>query len=432
MITRYSTPEISGIWADENRFRYWLRVEKAVARAEEKLGIIPEGLYKCLKDVNDVDPARVAEIEAVTEHEVTAFLQAVWERAPCSKEYLHYGLTSYDVVDTAHSLRIKEACGIIEKTMAEVNSVLKELALEHKDTLAMGRTHGRGAEPLSFGVRALSWYSEGLRVLDEFRHTSKNSIRGRIAGTVGTFTILPPEVEEIALKELELEPEPVATQVIPRDRHASLLFSLAQVGTWLERMALNIRLGQLEGLDELSEPFREKQQGSSSMPHKKNPVITERVCGLSRILKANVQAGLDNVALWHERDISHSSVERVLLPDSFNLAHYLLGKMKKVLEGLNVNADNLKKVLDGTGGAFFAQRLLNALIQKGAAREDAYKTVQGIAFRVKETGESFDLLARKSDDVTNRLNEGELNEVFDLRGYLKQIDVLYARLGLTK
>ncbi|MBD3285744.1 adenylosuccinate lyase, partial [candidate division WOR-3 bacterium] len=220
MIRRYSTPEITKIWADENRFRYWLRVEKAVARAEEKLGIIPGGLAKCLDKVSDVDPERVAEIEAVTEHEVTAFLQAVWEAVPCSKEYLHYGLTSYDVVDTAHSLRIKEACGIIEKAVEEVNTVLNDLALRHKDTLALGRTHGRGAEPMSFGVRALSWYSEGLRILDEFRHTMNHAARGRIAGTVGTFTVLPSEVEEIALAELGLEPEPVATQVIPRDRHA--------------------------------------------------------------------------------------------------------------------------------------------------------------------------------------------------------------------
>ncbi|MBD3285668.1 adenylosuccinate lyase, partial [candidate division WOR-3 bacterium] len=319
-----------------------------------------------------------------------------------------------------------------EKAVEEVNTVLNDLALRHKDTLALGRTHGRGAEPMSFGVRALSWYSEGLRTLDEFRHTAKYAARGRIAGTVGTFTVLPSEVEEIALAELGLEPEPVATQVIPRDRHATLLFSLAIIGTWLERIALNIRLGQLEGLDELSEPFRKRQTGSSAMPHKKNPVITERVCGLVRILRSNVQAGLDNIALWHERDISHSSVERVLLPDSFNLVHYLLLKMKKVLDGLIVNADNMKRILDDTGGTFFAQRLLLALIKKGASREDAYKAVQKIAFRVKETGESFDLLARKSDDVSSRLDEGELNEVFDLSRYLEQIDVLYKRLGLTE
>ncbi|MBN2379479.1 adenylosuccinate lyase [candidate division WOR-3 bacterium] len=431
MITRYSTPEMISIWADESRFRYWLRVEKAVAKAEEKLGIIPEGLSECLRKVNDVDPERVAEIESVTEHEVTAFLQAVWEQAPCSREFLHFGLTSYDVVDTGLSLRIVQACAVIQKAVDEVISALRVLALKHKRTLILGRTHGQGAEPISFGVRVLSWYSEGVRVLEDFTYARNKAARGRISGTVGTFTILPPQVEEHALRELGLEPEPVSTQVIPRDRHATLLFSLSLIGTWLERMALNIRLGQLEGLGELAEPFRKKQTGSSAMPHKKNPVITERVCGLSRILRANVQSGLENIALWHERDISHSSVERVILADSFNLTHYLLGKMQKVISGLVVQAENMKRILDGTGGTFFAQRLLNALIRKGMSREEAYKLVQGIAFKVKESGESFDLLARKDDAVTERLNEGELNEVFDLEGFLDRIDLLYDRMDLT-
>jgi adenylosuccinate lyase len=430
MIKRYSTSQMTEIWADERRFRYWLRVEKAVARAQEELGIIPKGLSECLADLEDVDPERVREIERETEHEVTAFLAAVWEKAECSKEYLHYGLTSYDVVDTALTLRILQACDVLETEIAELNKNLADLAVKHKDTPALGRTHGRGAEPITFGVRALSWYSEGLRVAEELRHARSKSARGRISGTVGTFTVLAPICEELALKELGLEPEPVATQVIPRDRHATVLFALALTGTWLERIALNIRLGQLEGLDELFEPFRKRQQGSSAMPHKRNPVITERVCGLARILRSNVQAGLQNVALWHERDISHSSVERVILADSFNLAHYLVRKMQEVIKGLNVEVDRMKEILDSTGGAFFAQRLLLGLIRKGLARQDAYKLVQELAFEAKEQGQSFDLLARKDKKITGKLSEAELNEVFSLERFLEGIEVLYKRMNL--
>ena len=430
MIKRYSTSEMSEIWADEHRFRYWLRVEKAVARAEEELGIIPKGLSECLADVEDVDPERVREIEQETEHEVTAFLQAVWEKAECSKEYLHYGLTSYDVVDTALTLRILEACDVLETEIAELNKILADLAVKHKKTPVLGRTHGRGAEPITFGVRALSWYSEGLRTAEELTHVRSKSARGRISGTVGTFTVLPPICEELALKELGLEPEPVATQVIPRDRHATLLFALALVGTWLERISLNIRLGQLEGLDELFEPFKERQTGSSAMPHKRNPVITERVCGLARILRSNVQAALENVALWHERDISHSSVERVILADSFNLAHYIIRKMQGVIKGLKVEVDRMKEILDGTGGAFFAQRLLLALIKKGMARQEAYELVQKLAFKTKEQGQSFDLLARKKKEINEKLSEAELNEIFSLERFLEGIEVLYRRMNL--
>jgi len=430
MIKRYSTSQMAEIWADEHRFRYWLRVEKAVARVEERLGIIPKGLSECLKEVDDVDPERVRKIEAQTEHEVTAFLQAVWEKAPCSKEYLHYGLTSYDVVDTALTLRILQACDVLAKDLNKLNKTLAELALKHKRTPALGRTHGRGAEPITFGVRALSWYSEGLRVTEGLEHARSIAARGRISGTVGTFTVLDPAVEKETLKELGLEPEPVATQVIPRDRHATLLFALALVGTWLERISLNIRLGQLEGLDELFEPFKERQTGSSAMPHKRNPVITERVCGLARILRSNVQAGLENVALWHERDISHSSVERVILSDSFNLAHYLVRKMQGVINGLKVEVDRMKEILDGTGGTFFAQRLLLALIRKGLAREDAYKLVQELAFKTKEQGQSFDLLARKKKEINEKLSEAELNEIFSLERFLEGIEVLYRRMNL--
>lgn len=430
MIERYSTPEMRKIWADEHRFRYWLKVEKAVARAEEKLGIIPNGLSDCLREIEDVDSSRVAEIERETEHEVTAFLQTVWELAPCSREYLHYGLTSNDVVDNGTTLRIIESLEIIETQIAELCKLLKELALKHKHTPVLGRTHGRGAEPITFGVRVLSWYSEGLRVLEEIEHSRKVSARGRISGTVGTFTVLPPMLEEEALSELGLEPEPVATQVIPRDRHAVLVFALALVGTWLERMALNIRISQLEGLDELFEPFKERQTGSSAMPQKRNPVLCERVCGLSRILRSNVQVALENIALWHERDISHSSAERVMLPDSFNLAHYLVRKMQEIIKGLKVETENMQKLLDSTGGTFFAQRLLLALIRKGLARENAYRLVQKLAFRVKECEQSLDLLARGENEVKSLLSETELNEIFSLESYLESIEVLYRRMKL--
>lgn len=430
MIKRYSTPEMKNIWADEHRFRYWLKVEKAVARAEEKLNIIPKGLSDCLKEIEDVNSSRVAEIERETEHEVTAFLQTVWELAPCSREYLHYGLTSNDVVDNGMTLRIIESLDIIEVHIVELCKALKELALKHKHTPVLGRTHGRGAEPITFGVRVLSWYSEGLRVLEEIKHSRKVSARGRISGTVGTFTILPSAVEKGALNELGLEPEPVATQVIPRDRHAVLVFALALVGTWLERMALNIRISQLEGIDELYEPFKERQTGSSAMPQKRNPVLCERVCGLSRILRSNVQVALENVALWHERDISHSSAERVTLPDSFNLAHYLLIKMKDIISGLKVEADNMRKALDSTGGTFYSQRLLLALIRKGMARQEAYRLVQGIAFKVKEKVKSFDLLAREEEKVTEKLSKKELDELFSLEQYLEGIEVLYRRMKL--
>ncbi|NLI99312.1 adenylosuccinate lyase [bacterium] len=430
MVERYSTPQMKDIWTDENRFRYWLKVEKAVARAEEKLGIIPNGLSECLKGLEDVDHKRVSEIERETEHEVTAFLQTVWEAAPCSKEFLHYGLTSYDVVDNATSLRIIESLDLVEAEIKELCELLKELALKHKNTPVLGRTHGRGAEPITFGARVLSWYAEGLRVAADIKRARHISARGRISGTVGTFTVLPPGVEEEALKDLGLEPEPVATQVIPRDRHAVLVFTLALVGTWLERMALNIRISQLEGLDELFEPFKERQTGSSAMPQKRNPVLCERVCGLSRILKANVQVALENVALWFERDISHSSAERVMLPDSFNLAHYLLLKMKAIISGLRVEPENMKRILEGTGGTFYSQRLLLALIRKGMTREDAYRLVQTIAFKVKESGLPFEKIAKDEEKVTEKLSKKELEEIFSLELYLEKIDMLYKRMNL--
>ncbi len=426
MIKRYTTPEMEKIFSEENKYMKWLLVEKEVARAQEQEKIIPEGLYKCLEKVKSVSVDRVKFYEERTNHEMTAFLEAVWEKVPCAKKYLHFGLTSQDVMDTANVLIVREAGKVIKKVLNKLLEKLKMLSLQYRNVVCIGRTHGRAAEPYSLGVRFLSWFLEGERVQKRIDKALKNFSYAKIRGVVGTYSLIPPSVEEKVLKKLGLKREPVSTQVIPRDRYIDLLHSVAMAGVWLERIAVNIRLSQIEEVDELHEPFKEGQTGSSAMPHKKNPVICERISGLARVLRGYLLACYENNALWFERDISHSSVERIVIKDSFTLLHYMLRKMEKIIEGLKVNKDKIDENLKKAGDKIFSQLLLSKLIQKGMDRETAYRIVQQNSFYP-----DFKIRVQKDREIRKYLKKDEIKEIFSLERFLKHIDYIYKKAGVV-
>ncbi len=436
MIARYQTPEMAALWSPEHRFRIWAEVERLALEAWAERNEVPNEAVTSLKEAlpaGDFEPAfsaRVAEIEAETRHDVVAFVRALAELSGSEavRRYLHYGLTSSDVVDTAQNYLLKEALDLVLAELEELLETLRELALRYKHTPAVGRTHGVHAEPTSFGLRFLSFYAAGLRDRDRIMRARTGIATAVISGSVGNYAHTPPAVETHVAGKLGLTPEPVSTQVAPRDRHAELLAALAVFGAGLERIAVELRHLQRTEVLETTEPFREGQTGSSSMPHKKNPVALENVSGLARLLKANLQAGLDNVALWHERDISHSSVERVILPDSTTLAHYLTRRLNRVLRGLRVNTDRIRRNLDLTRGLVYSQRVLNLLIDRGMDRERAYRLVQRNA--LKSWDEERDFAGLLAADPENPLSREELAAAFDPTHYLHQIDTIYARFGL--
>ncbi len=331
MISRYTTPQMRKIWAEENKFEKWLEVERAVAKAQANLGIIPKQAYRELKKAK-FDIERINEFEKETQHDVIAFLKSVAESMGEYSRYLHFGLTSYDIVDTALALRIRESCDILLSSLKSLLSVIKELALKHKNTVMMGRTHGVYAQPITFGLKCLSWYSEIERDIERMERVKEVMSYGKVSGAVGTYSETPPEVEERALRDLGLKPESVATQIVPRDRHAELLTTLGIIASGFERIATEIRSLQRTEINEVSEPFLKRQRGSSAMPHKRNPIICERICGLARVVRGNVIAALENINLWNERDISNSSVERIIIPDSFCLIHYSSERLKFILK----------------------------------------------------------------------------------------------------
>jgi len=434
VIDRYSTPEMKALWSEAERYRAWLEVELAATEAFEELGEVPRGTAEAIRravaerPLDEAFAARVAELEAVTRHDVVAFTRALSERVGEPARFVHYGLTSTDVVDTAQNSLLVRAVDLIAADLEAVIARLRELAAEHRRTLTIGRTHGVHAEPTTFGLKLLNLMAAFER--DRRRLGAAREAVGvaMISGSVGTYAHVPPQVERHVARALGLAPDPVTNQTVARDRHAELLAALALTGTSIERVALEVRHLQRTEVREAQEGFGRGQTGSSSMPHKKNPIASENLTGVARLLRSYLQAALEDVALWHERDISHSSVERVALPDATTLASYALRRLKRVLDDLVVYPERMAANVDLLRGLVFSQRVLHALIDAGLSREEAYDVVQSASLRSLETGEHLrDLVAA---DPRCRLTPEELDAAFDPAWYLRHVDEVFARFGL--
>ena len=428
MIDRYTRPDMGAVWSDENRYRKWLDVELAVCEAWAELGRIPAAALRRIKDKASFSVRRIEEIERVVKHDVIAFLESVGETVGEDAHYIHLGLTSYDVVDTALSLLLKESLEKITRDLAPLQDAIKEQALRHKKTVMMGRTHGVHAEPITFGVKLLVWYEEIGRHQARLERALETISVGRISGSVGTYIHLDTRVEEIALRRLGLVPAKVSTQVLQRDRHAEVLSALALLTASLDKFATELRHLQKTEVLELEEPFTKGQKGSSSMPHKKNPVRAERITGLSRILRGNLLVALENIPLWHERDISHSSAERVIFPDSFILADYLLAETADIIRHWVIHEDRMKANIEATKGLIFSQRVLLALTEKGIPRPRAYELVQRSSLRVWKEGAGLKDLLLADEDVLAVLNSAEIEACFTLDLYLEKIDDIFERV----
>ncbi len=427
MIPRYETQEIKSVWTDKNRFKRWLDVEVAACRAWNEAGEIPDEDYANIVEKADFDVDRIREIEEVTQHDVIAFVSSVAEKIGESGRFVHLGLTSSDVIDTAASLLLGESMQIIISALKELHSVVGKKAIEYKMTPCAGRTHGIHAEPTTFGLKLLNHYAEIGRDIERLTLTRKEMMVGKLSGAVGTYANCPPSIEARVCEILGLGVDPVATQVIQRDRHARIATDIAVCGASLERLALEIRHLQRTEVLEALEPFKKGQKGSSAMPHKKNPILCERVCGMSRLLRGYAVPALEDIALWHERDISHSSVERVIWPDMFHTIHYMTKIITKVISGLVVNEDKMRENIEITKGLLFSGRVLLALLEReGISREAAYAIAQSNAMRCwNEKIPLLELL--KSDERITKLTNDELESLFDLGYYLKHIDEIFSR-----
>ena len=431
MIERYTRPEIGAVWSEKNKFQKWLEVELAVCRAWAKLGRIPkEALEKIERSVkvDDETLRRIREYERVYKHDVLAFVSAVAEQAGEEGRYIHLGLTSSDVVDTALALLMREALDILLRDVDEVLKELKRLAFEHKDTLMMGRTHGVHAEPTTFGLKMAVWYDEMKRNKERLERARERVSYGKISGAVGTYSNLDPEVERLALEELGLKVEPASTQIVHRDRHAEFMYAMATTASSLEKFATEIRHLQRTEVLEVQEPFTEGQRGSSAMPHKKNPIHAERICGLARVIRSNLIPALENIALWHERDISHSSVERVILPDSSIALDYILDLFAKILRGLVVNRERMLKNMELSKGLYFSSKVLVALTEKGLSRDRAYELVQRCAMKSWDTQRDFKEVLLEDKEVSSLLSEEELSKIFDPWEFLKHRNYVYEKV----
>ncbi len=430
MIARYTRPEMGRVWSEENKFQKWLEVELAASETLAEAGIVPREAAARLRERARVDVARINEIEARVRHDVIAFTVAVQESVgdPEAARWLHYGLTSNDVVDTAQALLVREASAMIEQGLERFGKVLERRAWEFKDAPEIGRTHGIHAEPITFGLKVANWYSENQRDLERFRAAAAQMAVGKVSGAVGNCAHLNPEIEEKICARLGLAVTPIASQVIERDRHAQYLSTLAILAASLERIALEIRHLQRTEVREVEEPFGGEQRGSSVMPHKRNPVASEQVCGLARVVRANSVAALENIALWHERDISHSSVERVILPDSTILVDYMLHRITEIVTNMRVFPDRMRRNLEATQGLIFSGQLLQDLVEQGASREDAYKWVQAHAMAAWESETSFKDRVAADANVSLFLDEKALGHTFDLQRQLRSVDAIFRRV----
>ncbi|HZB10322.1 MAG TPA: adenylosuccinate lyase [Rubrobacter sp.] len=431
MIERYTLPEIGAVWTEEAKYRAWLRVELAVSRARAQLGEIPTEEVEELAEKADFTVERIHEIEGETNHDVIAFVTNVAEYAGDVARHFHFGLTSSDVLDTAGALQLREALDLILDEARELTLLLAEMALEHRDTVMVGRTHGIHAEPTVLGHKLAVWAFEMERNLDRLSHAHEVAAVGKISGAVGTYANVDPKVEAITCQELGLSSSPASTQVVQRDRHAEVLAALAILGSTMEKISLEIRGSQRTEVRELAEPFGRGQKGSSAMPHKRNPILAERLCGMARLLRANAAVGFENNALWQERDISHSSAERVVLPDSTILAFYMLRTTARILRGLEVHEDRMLENLNSGGGIVFSGRVLLALVESGMNRDDAYRVVQDAAMRAWEGEAGFREVLSKDDDVRERLGN-ILETLFDPAYTLRNLGVVFERVEELK
>ena len=428
MIERYSRPEMGNIWTLENRYQAWLDVEVAVCRAWSEMGRIPAEAVKTISEKAAIDVDRILEIEEVTRHDVIAFLTSLEEKVGPDARYIHLGCTSSDIVDTANALLLVQAGELIIRDIRTLLQSIETLARKHKGLLCMGRTHGIHAEPTSFGLKMAGFYAEFSRHLVRVEAGLESVRVGKISGAVGTYAFLSPELEQRALAHLGLGVDPHSTQIIQRDRYAHFFTSLAILGGGIERLCVELRHLQRTEVLEVEEGFAKGQKGSSAMPHKKNPISAENMTGLSRLLRTNALAALENQALWHERDISHSSVERVIMPDSTILADYILSRLTRLLDGLVVKPERMRENMDRSFGLYFSQRVLTALIAIEMPRQQAYEAVQRLAMQSWETRVPFPDLVRGDADMRSRLGEAALNELFDPSYYLQHEDEIFARV----
>jgi len=430
VIERYTLPEIGNIWTEENKYRIWLEIEILACEAQAQMGRIPPHVVEEIRQKAAFDVQRIHEIEAEVHHDVIAFLTNVAEHVGESARYIHYGMTSSDVLDTALAVQMKQAGERIAQKLTTFEQLLAQKAIEYKDVLQVGRTHGVHAEPITFGFKLAVWYDEIRRHRQRWQQAVTRAAMGKISGAVGTFDHLDPQVEAYVCEKLGLQPAPISTQIIQRDVHAEYVSVLAQIAATLEKIAVEIRHLQRTEVLEVEEPFGKGQKGSSAMPHKKNPILTERIAGMARLLRGNLVAALENVALWHERDISHSSVERVILPDATITVYYMLVKMIQVIEGMVVHPERMQHNLNLTRGLIFSQAILLSLVEKGVSREEAYRLVQRNAMKVWEGNQQFPQVLKQDTEVLQYLSADEIDRICDLSHRLRNIDHIFQRLNL--
>ena len=428
MIPRYSRPEMSRVWSEENKYASWLRVEVAATETLAEAGMVPQSAAKAIRERGDFDLSRIQALEAEVKHDVIAFTTAVAEKVGPEARWVHFGLTSNDVVDTAQALQIHEASLIIRNDLEALKTVLKRRAFEFQHTPTIGRTHGIHAEPTTFGLKLANWYSETERNIERFEHAAEDMRVGKISGAVGTLAHLTPELEEKICSRLGLKTAAISSQVIQRDRHAFFVATLAVIASTLDKIALEIRHLQRTEVRETEEYFSEKQKGASAMPHKRNPITCEQISGLARVVRGNAQAAFEDVALWHERDISHSSVERIILPDSTVLIDYLLHKTTTLIDTLLVYPERMLQNLESTGGLIFSGQLLLDLAEAGMSREDAYRLVQKHAMASWKNGTNFREAIRNDSEIRSKLSGEQIERAFNLERQLGNVDGIFARV----
>jgi len=428
LIKRYSLEPMKSIWKDKEKYASWLKVELAVCEVRKELGFLDQDIFELIKERANYSIDRINDIEKVTRHDVLAFTSSVGENLGEFSRYFHQGLTSSDILDTSLGILLKEASRLIIKDIQEVIEKLKQLAYQHKNTIMIGRTHGVHAEPITFGFKLTLWYSEMSRNLKRMKQASEDVSYGKISGAVGTFAHIEPQIEEMVCKKLGLKSAKISSQIIQRDRHAFFLTVLAIIASSLEKFTTEIRSLQRTEILELEEGFAPGQKGSSAMPHKKNPILCERICGLSRLLRGYAISALENNNLWHERDISNSSVERIILPDSTILLDYMLQKFHSILKNLTVNQDNMKKNLDLTGGLVFSQRVMLELTRKGLSREKAYQIIQNNALESWKNYKSFKGLILEHQEIKKYMTKDEIISCFDYNYFIRNMDYIYQRV----
>ena len=430
MITRYTRPEMANIWSDENRYRCWLEVEILACEAWAELGEIPKVDVQKIRDNASFSVERILEIEEETRHDVVAFTRAVSETLGEERKWVHYGLTSTDVVDTAYGYQLKQANDILRKDLRRFLEIIQQKALEHKYTVCMGRTHGVHAEPTTFGLKLALWYSEMKRNIERFERAAQGVEAGKISGAVGTFANIPTSVEAYVCGQLQIRPQEISTQILSRDLHADYISTIALIATSIEKFATEIRGLQKSETREVEEFFAKGQKGSSAMPHKRNPIGSENMAGLSRVIRGHMVTAYENVNLWHERDISHSSAERIIIPDSTILLNYMLNRFGNIVKNLTVFPDRMLKNMDATFGLIYSQRVLLKLIDKGLSREKAYDLVQPCTALSWDEQRSFREIIENHEEIMSHLTTEELNDAFDYHYHIRQVDEIFHRVGL--